>query len=47
VPLEPGRTDVVRVMSLRKAKGLGASGLLADPARGWIERIDVRIVRTG
>jgi ATP-dependent helicase/nuclease subunit A len=48
VPLEPGRTDVVRVMNLHKAKGLEAPVVfLADPVRGWIDRIDVRIVRDG
>jgi ATP-dependent helicase/nuclease subunit A len=48
VPLEPGRTDVVRVMNLHKAKGLEAPVVfLADPVRGWIESIDVRIVRDG
>jgi ATP-dependent helicase/nuclease subunit A len=35
-------------MNLHKAKGLEAPVVfLADPARGWIERIDVRIVRDG
>ena len=48
VPLEPGRTDVVRVMNLHKAKGLEAPVVfLADPVRGWIDTIDVRIVRDG
>ena len=37
VPLEPGRTNVVRVMNLHKAKGLEAPVVfLADPVRGWI-----------
>jgi ATP-dependent helicase/nuclease subunit A len=48
VPLEPGRGDVVRVMNLHKAKGLEAPVVfLADPVRGWIDTIDVRIVRDG
>ena len=48
VPLEPGRTDVVRVMNLHKAKGLEAPVVfLADPVRGWIDRVDVRVVREG
>ena len=48
VPLEPGRTNVVRVMNLHKAKGLEAPVVfLADPVRGWIDRIDVRVVRDG
>ncbi len=48
VPLEPGRTDVVRVMNLHKAKGLEAPVVfLADPVRGWIDSIDVRVVRDG
>ena len=48
VPLEPGRTDIVRVMNLHKAKGLEAPVVfLADPLRGGIDRIDVRIVRDG
>jgi ATP-dependent helicase/nuclease subunit A len=48
LPLEPGRTDVVRVMNLHKAKGLEADVVfLADPAGGVSERIDVHIKRTG
>lgn len=48
VPLEPGRTDVVRVMNLHKAKGLEAPVVfLADPVRGWIDSIEVRVVRDG
>ena len=48
VPLEPGRTNVVRVMNLHKAKGLEAAVVfLADPVRGWIDRVDVRVVRDG
>jgi ATP-dependent helicase/nuclease subunit A len=48
VPLEPGRTDVVRVMNLHKAKGLEAPVVfLADPCGGFSPRVDVRIVRDG
>ncbi len=48
VPLEPGRTNVVRVMNLHKAKGLEAPVVfLADPVRGWIDRVEVRVVRDG
>ena len=48
VPLEPGRTDVVRLMNLHKAKGLEAPVVfLADPGRGWPNNVDVRIVRDG
>ena len=48
LPLEPGRTDVVRVMNLHKAKGLEADVVfLADPAGGFPPRIDVHIERTG
>jgi len=48
VPLEPGRTDVVRLMNLHKAKGLEAPVVfLADPLHGGIDRIDVRVVRDG
>ena len=48
LPLEPGRTDVVRVMNLHKAKGLEADVVfLADPAGGPYEHIDVHIERTG
>jgi ATP-dependent helicase/nuclease subunit A len=48
VPLEPGRTDVVRLMNLHKAKGLEAPVVfLADPVRGWIDNVDMRIVRDG
>ncbi len=36
LPLEPGRTDVVRLMNLHKAKGLEADVVfLADPAGGF------------
>ena len=48
VPLEPGRSDVIRVMNLHKAKGLEAPVVfLADPMRGWMDKVDVRIVRDG
>jgi len=48
VPLEPGRTDVVRLMNLHKAKGLEAPVVfLADPGRGWPDTVDVRVVRDG
>ena len=45
--LEPGRTDVVRLMNLHKAKGLEADVVfLADPAGGLTPRVDVHIERT-
>jgi ATP-dependent helicase/nuclease subunit A len=48
LPLEPGRTDVVRIMNLHKAKGLEADVvLLADPLGGFNPRVDVHISRTG
>jgi ATP-dependent helicase/nuclease subunit A len=48
LPLEPGRTDVVRLMNLHKAKGLEAEVVfLADPAGGVAPRVDVHIERTG
>jgi ATP-dependent helicase/nuclease subunit A len=48
LPLEPGRTDVVRVMNLHKAKGLEADVVfLADPCGGFKPRADVHIHRTG
>ena len=48
LPLEPGRTDVVRLMNLHKAKGLEANVVfLADPASGMKPRIDLRIERDG
>jgi ATP-dependent helicase/nuclease subunit A len=48
VPLEPGRSDVVRLMNLHKAKGLEASVVfLADPLGGVTPRPDVRILREG
>ena len=48
LPLEPGRTDVVRLMNLHKAKGLEANVVfLADPAGGVKARVDVHIERDG
>jgi ATP-dependent helicase/nuclease subunit A len=48
LPLEPGRTEVVRIMNLHKAKGLEANVVfLADPVGGVSPRIDVRIQRSG
>jgi ATP-dependent helicase/nuclease subunit A len=48
VPLEPGRSDVVRVMNLHKAKGLEAPVVfLADPLRGGPDDVEVRIAREG
>ena len=48
LPLEPGRTEVVRIMNLHKAKGLEAKVVfLADPAGGVSPRVDVRIQRSG
>ncbi len=48
LPLEPGRTDVVRVMNLHKAKGLEADVVfLADPGGGAKLWADVHIERTG
>jgi ATP-dependent helicase/nuclease subunit A len=48
LPLEPGRTDVVRLMNLHKAKGLEADVVfLADPAGGLTPRADVHIERAG
>jgi ATP-dependent helicase/nuclease subunit A len=47
LPLEPGRTDVVRLMNLHKAKGLEAAVVfLADPSGGVKPRVDVHIERT-
>ncbi|WP_348263255.1 UvrD-helicase domain-containing protein [Telmatobacter sp. DSM 110680] len=47
LPLEPGRTDVVRLMNLHKAKGLEAAVVfLADPAGGVAAHVDVHIERT-
>ena len=46
LPLEPGRTDVVRVMNLHKAKGLEATVVfLADPNGGLALRVDNHIER--
>jgi ATP-dependent helicase/nuclease subunit A len=48
LPLEPGRSDVVRIMNLHKAKGLEADVVfLADPCGGFKPRVDVHIQRTG
>ncbi len=46
LPLEPGRTDVVRLMNLHKAKGLEANVVfLADPNGGLPLRVDNHIER--
>lgn len=48
LPLEPGRTDVVRLMNLHKAKGLEANVVfLADPLGGVKPRVDLHIERAG
>ena len=49
LPLEPGRSDVVRLMNLHKAKGLeGSVVFLADPCGGVKPgRVDVHVRRTG
>ncbi len=48
LPLEPGRTEVVRLMNLHKAKGLEANVVfLADPAGAVKARADHRIERDG
>ena len=48
LPLEPGRSDVVRLMNLHKAKGLEAPVVfLADPCGGGGRWADVRIIREG
>ena len=48
LPLEPGRTDVVRLMNLHKAKGLEANVVfLADPAGAVKPCVDLRIERDG
>lgn len=48
LPLEPGRTDVVRLMNLHKAKGLEADVVfLADPCGGMRKWVDVHIERDG
>jgi ATP-dependent helicase/nuclease subunit A len=45
--LEPGRTEVVRLMNLHKAKSLEAPVVfLAEPAGGVTPRADVQIERT-
>jgi ATP-dependent helicase/nuclease subunit A len=47
LPLEPARSNVVRVMNLHKAKGLEADVVfLADPDGGFKPRVDVHIERT-
>ena len=46
-PLEPGRTDVIRLMNLHKAKGLEAKVVvLADPSIGREHPIEHHIERT-
>ena len=46
LPIEPGRTDVVRLMNLHKAKGLEANVVfLADPNGGFPVRVDDHIER--
>ena len=48
LPLEPGRSDVVRLMNLHKAKGLEADVVfLADPCGGVNPKVDVHITRDG
>ena len=48
LPLEPGLSDVVRIMNLHKAKGLEADVVfLADPCGGFTPRVEVHIERTG
>ena len=48
LPLEPGRSDVVRLMNLHKAKGLEAKVVfLADPMGSAKRRVDVHIERAG
>jgi ATP-dependent helicase/nuclease subunit A len=48
LPLEPGRSEVVRLMNVHKAKGLEASVVfLADPLGGYASPVDIRIVRNG
>ena len=43
LPLEPGRTDVVRLMNLHKAKGLEADVVfLADPCGGFKPQASTR-----
>jgi len=46
VPLEPGQSNVVRIMNLHKAKGLEAPVVfLADPLGGVKATVDLRITR--
>jgi ATP-dependent helicase/nuclease subunit A len=46
LPLEPGRSDVVRLMNLHRAKGLEADVVfLADPCGSPDPWVDIRIVR--
>jgi ATP-dependent helicase/nuclease subunit A len=48
LPLEPGQSNVVRVMNLHKAKGLEAPVVfLADPCGGFKPRVHTRIIREG
>jgi len=48
LPLEPGRSDVVRLMNLHKAKGLeGNVVFLADPNGGFPLRVDDHVERQG
>jgi ATP-dependent helicase/nuclease subunit A len=48
LPLEPGHSDLVRVMNLHKAKGLEASVVfLADPCGGPWQRVSVTVSRDG
>jgi ATP-dependent helicase/nuclease subunit A len=48
LPLEPGQSDVVRVMNVHKAKGLEAPVVfLADPCGSFKPRVNVRIIRDG
>jgi len=47
LPLEPGRTDVVRLMNLHRAKGLEANVVfLADPGGSVRPRVDVHVERS-
>ena len=47
-PLEPGRSEVVRLMNLHKAKGLEAPVVfLADANRALPDRVDLRVERRG
>jgi len=48
LPLEPGRSDVVRLMNLHKAKGLEAKVVfLVDPTNGVNRGVSRRIARKG